>query len=273
MPKDNLSHLRALILDMDGVVWQAMNPLGDLPAIFAEIDRRGWGVILATNNSTRTPAQYLEKLSHFGVHLEPWQIINSAQATAHHLGERYPQGGPVFMVGESGLIEILEKQGFYNDFTEALAVVVAFDRAVTYEKLRRATLLIRRGIPFIGTNPDRTFPTPEGQVPGTGAILAAIEAATGVEPIIIGKPQPYMYAIALQRLGTSPAETLVVGDRLETDIAGAQNIGCPCALVLSGVSTLEAAQVWEPAVDLIADDLGSLIESIPRASNLATGTL
>lgn len=264
-PPFNSSKLRGLILDMDGVVWQTTNPLGDLPSIFSEIDRRGWRVILATNNATRTPDQYLDKLTRFEVSLEPWQVINSAQAAAHYLKERHPQGGMVFVVGESGLIETLDRQGFHNNYEGALAVVAALDRAVTYEKLRRATLLIRQGIPFIGTNPDRTFPTPEGQIPGAGSILAALEAATDVEPIIIGKPQPYMYKIALERLGTSPAETLVVGDRLETDIAGAQNAGCPCALVLSGVSTLEAARAWEPAVDLIADDLGSLLESLNEA--------
>ena len=129
-------------------------------------------------------------------------------------------------------------------------MVVALDRGINYEKLRQATLWIRAGVPFIGTNPDRTFPTPQGQVPGAGSILATIEAATDVAPLVIGKPNPAMYQFALERMGLLPEEVLVVGDRLETDIAGAQNLGSPCALVLSGVTDEEKAWQWDPAPDL-----------------------
>jgi 4-nitrophenyl phosphatase len=139
-------------------------------------------------------------------------------------------------------------------------VVVGIDRQLSYEKLCRATLLIRSGVPFIGANPDRTFPTPEGLIPGAGAILAAIETATSVKPLIMGKPSPAMYQLALERLGTSPAETLVVGDRLETDIAGAQVIGCRTALVLSGVTSEADAYAWQPPPDFIARNLASLVE-------------
>ena len=194
--------------------------------------------------------------------LEPWQVINSAQATAHYLSQRYPKGGPVYVVGEPGLIEIMQEEGFTHSESNPLAVVVALDHGINYEKLRVATLLIRSGVPFVGTNPDRTFPTPEGQVPGAGAIIATIEAATDIKPIVIGKPNPAMYQFALERLGTTPKETLVVGDRLETDIAGAQNIGSPCALVLSGVTEEEAAWAWNPSPDIIANDLTNLIKEL-----------
>jgi 4-nitrophenyl phosphatase len=142
-------------------------------------------------------------------------------------------------------------------------VIAGLDRGLNYDKLRRATLLIRSGVPFFGTNPDKTFPTPDGQVPGAGALLALLEAASGVSPIIIGKPNPAMYRLAMQRLGARLEETLAVGDRLETDIAGAQALGCPCALVLSGVSSREAAQTWQPTPDLIASDLGELLTLLP----------
>jgi len=121
-------------------------------------------------------------------------------------------------------------------------------------------LLIRAGAPFIATNPDPTFPTPEGLVPGAGAIIAAIEAATGVEAEVIGKPNPGMYRVALQRLKAAPEETLVVGDRLETDIAGAQALGCRTALVLSGVTDEQRARQWDPAPDWIFPDLQTLLE-------------
>jgi 4-nitrophenyl phosphatase len=133
------------------------------------------------------------------------------------------------------------------------------DRSLTYAKLRRATLLIRAGVPFLGTNPDRTFPTPEGLVPGAGAILAALEAATYRQPLIMGKPQPEIYRAALLRMGVSPSETLVVGDRPDTDIAGGQALGCFTALLLSGVTSEDCARAWQPPPDLIAADLSSLL--------------
>jgi len=261
----NLFTIKALILDMDGVLWRDNTPISDLPAIFARIHERGLKVALATNNATRSVEEYLQKLVGFGVKLEPWQIISSALAAADVLAKRFPDGGPVFVVGENGIQRTLEERGFQpsvdpDDETTPVAVVSSFDRSVTYQKLRRATLHIRAGAPFYGTNPDKTFPTPQGLVPGAGSILAAIEAATSVEPMIIGKPQPAMMYMALEKLGTSPNETLVVGDRLETDIAAGQAAGCKTALVLSGVSTMEQAKKWQPAPDFIFDDLAALLE-------------
>jgi 4-nitrophenyl phosphatase len=254
--------IRALILDMDGVLWRSNEAIGDLPGIFAEINRLGWQVMLATNNATKSIRDFVDKLASFGIEIEPWQVINSAQATAHYLSQQHPEGGPVYVVGEPGLIEILQEKGFYNSDENPLAVVAALDRSINYEKLRKATLLIRSGVPYIGTNPDRTFPTPEGQVPGAGSILATIETATDVAPLVIGKPNPAMYQFALERLGTEIEETLVVGDRLETDIAGAQKLGSPCALVLSGVTDDEKAWQWEPAPDMIAENLTQVIQEL-----------
>ena len=125
--------------------------------------------------------------------------------------------------------------------------------------MREATLLVRRGVPFFATNPDKTFPTPRGEIPGAGAWISVITTATEIEPIYAGKPFPFMMELSLERLGTSKAETLVVGDRLETDIAAGQAVGCPTALVLSGVSTQAQADTWSPRIDLIADDLTTLI--------------
>jgi len=260
----NLSNIKALILDMDGVLWRDSVPIGDLPAIFARIRERGLKVALATNNATRTIDEHLEKLSGFGVELEPWQIISSAVAAANVLNRRFPDGGAVFVVGENGIRRALEERGFQpiadpDDETMPVAVVSSFDRSVTYGKLSRATLHIRAGAPFYGTNPDKTFPTPQGLVPGAGSILAAIEAATSIEPIIIGKPEPDMMYMALKRLGTKPEKTMVVGDRLETDIAAGQAAGCQTALVLSGVSTKEQGEKWKPSPDAMVDDLSELV--------------
>ena len=185
-------NIKALILDMDGVLWRDDTPIGDLPAIFACIRERGLKVALATNNATRTIEEHLEKLAGFGLKLEPWQIISSAIAAADMLGKRFPDGGAVFIVGENGIQHALKERGFTPiidpaDKTTPVAVVSSFDRSVTYAKLSRATLHIRAGAPFYGTNPDKTFPTPEGLVPGSGAILAFLEAATGAERDLDGE--------------------------------------------------------------------------------------
>jgi 4-nitrophenyl phosphatase len=137
---------------------------------------------------------------------------------------------------------------------------MGIDRQITFEKMREAALLVRAGKPFYATNPDKTFPTPRGEIPGAGAWVSVIITASDVQPIYAGKPYPYIIKLALERLGLPPEQALVVGDRLETDIAAGQAVGCPCALVLSGVSTSAQAQVWMPKIDIIADSLEKLVE-------------
>ncbi len=258
--KKTLTNIRALILDMDGVLWRGDQLLIDPPAVFERIARVGAKALLMTNNATRTVEHYFEKFARLGVRLAPWQVLTSAQAAAQYLRKKHPNGGTLFVIGEDGLLRTLKESGFDHGQRDPLAVVAGLDRQLTYDKLRLATLLIRSGVPLVGTNPDRSFPTPEGLVPGAGAILAALEAASDVSPLIIGKPQPIMYRQALQRLGTRPEETLAVGDRLETDIQGAQACGCKTALVLSGVTTPQAAHAWRPPPDLIAPDLNAVLD-------------
>lgn len=265
-PREQL-HIAAVISDMDGVLWRDAQPIGDLPRAFAAIRRLGWQAALATNNATRTVAQYQDKLSGFGVELAAGQIVNSSQAVLHYLRQLHPQGGAVYVVGEQALVDTLAEGGFFHRDSgeDALAVIGSLDRGFSYARLERAATLIRRGAPFLGTNPDLTFPAPGGLVPGAGAMLAAIKAASGERPLILGKPAPRMYRVALERMGVLPQRTLVVGDRLETDIAGAQQIGCRAALVLSGVSSLAEAQAWTPAPDIIAPDLSALLEAFLHA--------
>jgi 4-nitrophenyl phosphatase len=255
-----LSSIEALILDMDGVLWRGNESIGDLKSIFTQIDKIGWKVVFATNNATRTIQQYVELLASFGVKSESWQIVTSAAAVTNYLKNQFPKGGPIYIIGEQGLIEACTEEGFYLSDTNALAVVAGIDRKLTYEKLTIATLLLRKGLPFIGTNPDLTFPTTQGLIPGTGSILAALTAASDVKPIIVGKPEPTMYLIALDRLKTPANHALVVGDRPETDIAGAQGIGCRTALVLSGVTVADQAIAWHPAPDIIANDLEGILK-------------
>lgn len=258
--------IRGLILDLDGVLWLDAQAIGDLPGIFQRIGGLGLKVVLATNNATRTIRQHQEKVASFGVQVEPWQVVNSSQAAASYLKRRFPEGGGVFVVGEAALVTTLAEAGFHLAEREVAAVVGSMDRGLSYDKLRRATLLIRAGAVFVGTNPDRTFPTPEGLVPGAGAVLAILETASDVAPVICGKPSPEMYQIALERMGLRPDEALVVGDRAETDIAGAQALGCPCALVLSGVTSPAQAADWQPQPDWIEADLETVVRRLEAES-------
>ena len=259
------STIKSLIIDMDGVIWKADAPIGDLPAIFNRIRERGLKFVFATNNSTSTSEQYVARLKEFGVEVEPWQVITSSQAAAHALSQSFPAGTKVFMIGEDGIRTALQEKGFeilsVEDAPMAQAVVMGIDRDVNFQKLSEATLLVRRGIPFYATNPDKTFPTPRGEIPGAGAWYSIIVTATNVQPIVAGKPFPFLMELSLEKLGTGKDETLVIGD-LETDIAAGQGVGCPTALVLSGVTTMEEADQWDPKIDFVANDLSSLIEMI-----------
>lgn len=264
-----LANIKGIILDMDGVLWRDSQALLDMPSFFASLQTLNIPVVFATNNGTRSVAMYVERLAGFGVAVEPRQIVTSALATADYLARRFPERGRIFVLGETGVIEAIQERGFELTETasdDVAAVVAGMDRKATYEKLCEATLLIRAGKPFIGTNPDLTFPTPRGLVPGAGSYLAFLQAASGVSPIMIGKPEPYLYRFAIERLGTVPEETLAVGDRLETDILGGQRTGCPTALVLSGVSSPEQAAAWQPQPDLILPNLADLLPLLANAA-------
>ena len=257
------SNIKALIIDMDGVIWKGDAPIGDLPSTFRKIRERGLRFVFATNNGTKSPEEYQEKLRTLGVEIEPSQVVTSALGIAFMLDREYPKGTKIFMIGENGICAALEEKGFeilsVERAQDAQIFVMGIDRGINFQKVAEATLLVRNGIPFYATNTDRTFPTPRGEIPGAGAWLSIITTATGVNPIVAGKPYPFLMELALEKLGTKKEETLVVGDRLETDIAAGQRVGCPCALVLSGVSTRKEADQWTPKIDMVADDLASLI--------------
>jgi 4-nitrophenyl phosphatase len=257
------SHIKSLIIDMDGVVWRSDAPIGDLAAIFGRIRAKGLKFVFATNNSTKSSEQYVARLNEFGVKVEPWQVVTSSQAAAHAMSQKFPPGTKVFMIGEDGLRVALEERGFeilsIDDAPQAQAVVMGMDRGVNFQKMMEATLLVRSGVPFYATNTDSTFPTPRGQIPGAGAWISVISTATEILPIVAGKPYPFLMELSLEKLGTAPDQTLVIGDRLETDIAAGQGVRCPTALVLSGVSTKEQGENWKPKIDIISEDLATLI--------------
>ena len=244
------TNINALIIDMDGVLWHGTQPMPGLTDFFQTLDDLQIPFILATNNASQTPEQYVSKLAKMGVTITNKQILTSGTATALYLSKQVnPTETRVFVVGEDGATQPLIDHGFtltglyeVNNDSDASKkgadiVVCGKDETLTWAKLATATLNIRAGAKFIGTNADTTLPTEHGITHGNGAILAALEVATGVAPTIIGKPEPIIYQQALALLGVDPDKTVAIGDRLETDILGAVRTGIRSIMVLTGIST------------------------------------
>jgi 4-nitrophenyl phosphatase len=256
--------IKNLILDMDGVLWRGETPMPGLVGFFATLKRLGLGYALATNNASKTIAQYEEKLGRFGVTVDPYYILTSSEATASYVEQEMGAETAVYIIGEDGLYEAFGRRGFPIVTMQEVAggatadlVVYGFNRHLTYNELAQGTLLVQRGARLIGTNPDVTFPHESGLMPGAGATQAFLEAATGVAATVIGKPGRIMFEEALQRLGGTTADTAMVGDRLNTDIAGGKAAGLTTILVLSGISTAaEAANGMQP--DYIFANIGEL---------------
>nr|BAL53152.1 HAD family hydrolase [uncultured Gammaproteobacteria bacterium] len=261
-----MTNIRALIIDMDGVLWHGNTPLPGLKEFFTTLRALRLSFILATNNASATPESYVAKLKRMGVEVGPEEILTSGIATACYLAERYdPKTTRVYAIGEEGLLGPLREAGFTltkshketRDF-RADVVVVGKDETLTWDKLATATLNLNLGAAFVGTNADTTFPTEFGITHGNGAILAALTCATGIEPLIVGKPEPIMYQQALSRLKLEPQQVVAVGDRLETDILGAVRAGIPSLLVLSGISRAEDLAAVDYRPDWILPDIRAL---------------
>ena len=255
----DLARVRSVILDMDGVLYHGNEPIPGAREFLDFLRQRGIGFVLLTNNSTLTGAQYVAKLARMGMRATEADILTSAEATATYLSRIAPMGTRVYVIGEDGLRTELQKRGFVlSEDVEVPYVVVGFDRHFDYAKMTAATRAIRAGAKFIASNPDKTYPSELGLIPGAGAFLAAIEAATDVAPSVIGKPQPAIFELALQKLMATPQTTAVIGDGLYTDILGGHRVGLLTILLLGGVTGTE--QLRNPSVvpDLVFDDIAAI---------------
>jgi 4-nitrophenyl phosphatase len=269
------TNIQALIIDMDGVLWHGDQPMPGLTDFFQTLRDQQIRFILATNNASLTQEQYVSKLAKMGVEVSHDEILTSSMATALYLSQHHnPIESRVFVIGEDGAKQPLLDHGFtltdlyeLNDDKDnpnmgAHIVVCGKDSTLTWDKLATATLNIRAGAQFIGTNADTTLPTERGLTHGNGAILAALQAATGVEPIIIGKPEPIIYQQALALLGVDPALTVAIGDRLETDILGAVRTGIRSLMVLSGVSTEEDFKTTDYQPTWVMPDIRAVTQAL-----------
>lgn len=267
-----IEKIKGLIIDLDGVIFEGDQCLGDIKAWFKKIRDAKIGVVIATNNSSKTSDYVVSLLAKNGVLLESKQIITSAMVTLEYLNAKYPLGSKLYVIGTPVLKETLGEGGYtvINDRScIADAVIVGIDKAVTYDKLKDANLHIREGAEFIATNDDRTVKSSEGLVPAAGTIVAAIEVASSKKAVVMGKPHKPMFQVALKHLGLDAKNVLVIGDQIETDISGAQKVGCRTALVLTGVTDDEAANTWQPKIDIVAKDMGAVVDALIRNYGIA----
>jgi 4-nitrophenyl phosphatase len=261
-----LREAKAWILDMDGVLYRGAEVLPGVKELLDALTLRERPVMLATNNSMSTPEAYERKLAAMGLDIPASAVITSALATRDYLLRTLPEGAGIYVIGMPALREqLFEGTPFhpvqYGEEQPA-AVVIGLDLEFTYAKLKAAHEAIQRGALFIATNADSTLPTEAGLVPGAGSIVAALVAATGQRPIVIGKPETPMLEMAMNRMGAQPEETVMLGDRLDTDILAGERAGMPTVLVLTGVSTREDLNSAEALPDVVVSDLPSLVEAL-----------
>lgn len=234
----NLDLLRAkkgFICDMDGVIYHGNFLLPGVKEFVAWLRKTEKNFVFLTNSSERSPRELQQKLSRLGLDVEEQHFYTSALATANFLKSQCP-GGSVYVIGEPGLVNALYDSGFTMNNVNPDYVVVGETRALNYEMIEHATLLVRNGAKLIGTNPDITAPTEKGIIPATGALISPIEIATGKKAYYIGKPNPLMMRIGLKMLDCETEDACIVGDRMDTDIISGIESDIDTVLVLSGVT-------------------------------------
>ena len=249
------------VFDLDGTVYLGDELLPEAKETLGELKARS-NVVYLTNKPLETPADYAAKLTRLGVETRPEEVISSTDALLLYLGRHAPEAR-LFVVGERPLVQLLELAGHdvVREAEGVEVVVVSFDRTFDYRKLQVAFDAVRGGARIVATNPDAYCPTPDGGgLPDCAAMLAAIEASTGAHAeAIVGKPSPHMAAALLDRLGVPARATLLVGDRLATDVRMANEAGMISALVLTGATGLEEAIGSSDRPDYVIEHLGDLL--------------
>jgi 4-nitrophenyl phosphatase len=268
--------VRLVVFDLDGVIYRGDEPIPGARELVAWLHRKAVLVRFATNNSMVTRDGYAARLGGMGIPAEAAEIVTSTSATVTHLANHEPDVRTVLAIGADGMREELEAAGLRVTMAGTAgangrydALVVGLDPHLDYGRLAAGMEAVGHGARLIATNADARYPTPSGFLPGAGAIVAALATATGVEPHVIGKPEPAMFRSILEETGVPGSESVVVGDNPDADVAGAHRAGCAAILVLTGVAdaSLAATLRGERQPDAVAagpDDVRRLLE--PRVS-------
>ncbi len=258
------------LLDLDGVVYLAGSAIPGAAEALRKADAAGLGLAYVTNNASRTPAAIAALLNSFGVSATPQDVVTSAQAAARLLAERLPAGAQVLVIGGSGLRMALREHGLRPVTTAAglpQAVVQGYASDIGYSALAEGGLAVAAGALFVASNGDTTLPGPRGPQPGNGALTQVITTATGVRPVVAGKPEPPLHRESVLRTGAK--HPLIVGDRLDTDIEAASRVDTDSMLVLTGVTSPAEAILAPPSqrATYLAEDLTGLLEPHPEVTS------
>ena len=260
MPSNFVLPHRGWLFDLDGTVYRGESLIPGAATTIAALRAAGRRVAFLSNKPIHTRADYARKLTRLGIPTPEDDVVNSSLVLARHLARLDP-GAPVFVIGEPPLIGELRAHGFEVRGDHRVRwVVIAFDRTFDYAKLNTALQAVRQGARMIATNPDRTCPTEDGEIPDCAGMTAAVEAVTGrAVEVVVGKPSPIILGIALEHLGVPASECVIVGDRLETDIVMGKRLGLATVLVLTGITTASDARIAETAPDLVVSSIRDLL--------------
>ena len=230
--------IRGVVLDVDGTVVRGNDPIPGAPAAVRELRAAGRDLCFCSNNPTKGPPAYVDRLGAAGIDAAADEVVTAADSTVAYLREHHPDDD-LFVLGEDGLIDRLLADGLStaDDPEAADAGVVSIDRSFDYDDLTRALWALSDGTPYVGTDPDRVIPAPDAFVPGSGAVIDAVRGVLDRDPeAVLGKPSATARELVLDRIGHPSEECLVVGDRLDTDVALGADAGMTTAVVLTGVT-------------------------------------
>lgn len=250
------------ICDMDGVIYHGNHLLPGVQEFVNWLKTENKKFIFLTNSSERSPRELKQKLERLGVEVDEGNFYTSALATASFLASQCP-GGSAYVIGEAGLTKAMYDAGFSMNDINPDYVVMGETRAYSYEKIEHAVHLVFSGAKLIGTNPDLTGPTEKGIVPATRALIAPIELATGKQAYFIGKPNPLIMRHALKKLECRPEETVIIGDRMDTDIIAGIESEIDSILVLSGVTSRENVNNFPYRPVYILNGVGDIVSQQP----------
>jgi NagD protein len=253
--------IRSWLMDMDGVLVREEQAIPGAERFLARLHELGLPFLVLTNNSTYTRRDLAARLAASGLHVPEDAIWTSALATARFLRDQRP-GGSAFVIGEAGLTTALHDAGYTLTERTPDYVVLGETRTYSFERITRAIRLIAAGSRFIATNPDATGPAADGPLPATGSVAALISRATGVEPYFVGKPNPLMMRSALNAIEAHSETTAMIGDRMDTDVIAGLEAGMETVLVLTGVTTREAAERYPFRASRIVDSVADLLETL-----------
>jgi NagD protein len=261
MEQEPTREIHSWLMDMDGVLVREEQAIPGADRFLARLRERGTPFLVLTNNSIYTPRDLVARLALSGLEVPEQAIWTSALATARFLEGQRP-GGSAFVIGESGLTTALHAAGYTLNDRSPDYVVLGETRTYSFERITRAIRLIGTGSRFIATNPDPTGPSTSGPLPATGSVAALISRATGVEPYFVGKPNPLMMRSALNAIDAHSETSAMIGDRMDTDVVSGLEAGMETILVLTGVTTKEAAERFPYRASQIVDSVADLIEQI-----------